>query len=463
MGLATPAEPERLSRTSLRRSLAHWVRCALAPRAQSPAAHHLLMIEALEQVSSGETKRLLLLLPPGSAKSTYSSLLFPAWWFARHPASAVITACHTASLAEHFGRGVRGLIDEHGGLLNVRVRPDARAAHRFLTDRGGEYFAVGVNGAVTGRRADLALIDDPIRSFADAESFAGREHLWNWFRSELVTRLKPQGRMVVVMTRWHVDDLAGRLIEQGGWDVLRLPAIAEAEDRLGRMQGCALWPEWEDTDSLLTKQRMLGDRAFAAMFQQAPLLQTGRLFDTRQIEIVGEVGAGTAVRAWDLAATIGETGDPDWTVGLKLVRGSDGKFTVDDIVRFQAGPGEVERTIRACAEADGRHVVVGLPQDPGQSGKFQTGVLIATLAGFRAVATRETGNKAARAGPVASQVAYGNLRLRRAPWNVEFIDELACFPNGRKDDQVDALSHAFALLTDAAPPARFTDVPIFAR
>jgi predicted phage terminase large subunit-like protein len=421
------------------------------------------MIEALEQVSRGETTRLLLLLPPGSAKSTYSSLLFPAWWFARHPASAVITACHTASLAEHFGRGVRGLIDEHSGLLNVRVRPDARAAHRFLTDRGGEYFAVGVNGAVTGRRADLALIDDPVRSFADAESFAGREHLWNWFRSELVTRLKPQGRMVVVMTRWHVDDLAGRLIGQGGWDILRLPAIAEGEDRLGRTPGCALWPEWEDIESLLTKQRMLGDRAFSAMFQQAPLLQSGRLFDTRQIEIVGAVGAGLAVRAWDLAATIGDIGDPDWTVGLKLVRENDNKFTVDDVVRVQAGPGEVERLVRACAEADGRQVVVGLPQDPGQSGKFQTSVLIATLAGFRAVATRETGNKAARAGPVASQVAYGNLRLRRAPWNATFLDELACFPSGAKDDQVDALSHAFALLTEAAPPARFSDVPIFAR
>jgi predicted phage terminase large subunit-like protein len=423
----------------------------------------MVMIDALERVSRGETKRLLLLLPPGSAKSTYSSLLFPAWWFAQHPASAVITACHTASLAEHFGRGVRGLIEEHEGLLNVRVRPDARAAHRFMTEQGGEYFSIGVNGAVTGRRADLAIIDDPVSSFADAESFAGRERLWNWFRSELVTRLKPQGCMVVVMTRWHVDDLAGRLIEQGGWEVVRLPAIAEAEDCIGRAPGDALWPEWEDLDSLLTKQRMLGDRAFSAMFQQAPVVNGGQLFDTRRIEIVGAVGAGTAVRAWDLAATIGDTGDPDWTVGLKLVREGDGKFTVDDIVRMQAGPGEVERTIRACAEADGRQVLVGLPQDPGQSGKFQTGVLIATLAGFRAVATRETGNKAARAGPVASQAAYGNLRIRRAAWNAAFLDELSCFPHGRKDDQVDALSHAFALLTEVAPPARFANVPIFAR
>ncbi len=173
----------------------------LAAQGHAPAAHHLQIIAALEAVERGEAERLLLLLPPGSAKSTFASLLFPAWWMARHPTSSVICACHTVGLAQRFSRSVRGLLMEHGPRLNVSLRGDARAAAHFLTEQGGEYFGVGVHGAVTGRRADLALIDDPVRSFADAESGGARERVWNWFRSDLLTRLKPGGRTVIVIQR----------------------------------------------------------------------------------------------------------------------------------------------------------------------------------------------------------------------------------------------------------------------
>jgi hypothetical protein len=194
------------------------------------------------------------------------------------------------------------LLVEHSRYLGVKMRDDARAAGSFVTEGGGEYFGVGVSGAVTGRRADLALIDDPVRSLAEAESFSAREQLWDWFRSELVTRLKPHGRIVLVMTRWHVDDLAGRLLAQGGWRSLRLPALAEAEDPLGRLPGEALWPAWENREALLEKQGMLGERQFSALFQQMPLTETGYLFDPRLLAVVDIVPVGTAVRAWDLAS-----------------------------------------------------------------------------------------------------------------------------------------------------------------
>jgi hypothetical protein len=223
------------------------------------------MIAALEKVADGRTNRLMLLMPPGSAKSSYASELFPAWWMARHPRGAVIAASHTASLAEHLGRRVRGLLSVHGARLGLTLRDDAHAAGRFATEGGGEYFAIGVRGAVTGRRADLALIDDPIASFADAASRAARDHLWDWYRSELVTRLKPKAAIVLVMTRWHCDDLAGRLLEQPGWTVLRLPALAEEGDPLGREPGAALWPGWEDRAALLAKRDALGEPSFAAM------------------------------------------------------------------------------------------------------------------------------------------------------------------------------------------------------
>jgi len=410
----------------------------------------------LERVAEGETRRLILLLPPGSAKSTYASRLFPAWWFARHPGSSVIAASHTARLSEHFGRGVRGLIDQHTSMLGVRVRADARAAGCFMTDQGGEYFSVGVHGAVTGRRADLALIDDPVRSVVEAESFSAREHLWSWFGSELVTRLKPGGRIVLVMTRWHVDDLAGRLIGQGGWEILRLPALAEADDPLGRAPGEALWPAWEDRAALLEKQALLGERQFSCLFQQAPRELTGRVFDVRRLAVVDDVPAGVAVRAWDLAATDEQSGgNPDWSVGLKLVRTEAGAFCIDDVIRFRRGPAGVAAEIRAAAERDGAEVAIGLPQDPGQAGRAQVMYLAQSLVGYRVNATPETGAKEVRARPVATHLERGLLSMRRAGWNAALLDEIAQFPHGPKDDQVDALSRAFGMFLELTPPARF--------
>ena len=463
MTSALPVLEETGQRGQVRRSLPDWALFALARNGQSPATHHRAILDALEQVAEGETQRLILLLPPGSAKSTYASKLFPAWWFARHPNSAVIAASHTAGLSEHFGRSVRGLIQEHSTQLGVCVRSDARAAGRFLTAEGGEYFSVGVHGAVTGRRADLALVDDPIKSFADAESRQAREHLWNWFRSELVTRLKPGGRIVLVMTRWHVDDLAGRLIAQGGWTVVRLPALAEVGDPLGRNVGEALWPEWEDKPALLEKQAMLGERQFAALFQQAPWRSEGRIFDPRHFRVVDAVPQGTTVRAWDLAATAPDGNDPDWTVGLRLVRLEGGGFCVDDILRFRGEVGAVYDAIRATALRDGVSVEVGLPQDPGQAGRSQIMFLTQSLAGYRVNASPESGSKIVRAMPVASQVSSGCLSMRRAEWNRAFLDEVSQFPNGSKDDQVDALSRAFAMLFEGSVPARFTHVPLLGR
>jgi predicted phage terminase large subunit-like protein len=450
-------------RRHINRSLEIWARYVLQPSGQLPALHHQRILKALESVSSGETQRLILLLPPGSAKSTYASRIFPAWWLGQHPASAVIAASHTATLSEHFGRGVRDLVAEKGAVLGLTLRQDVRAAGNFETVDGSQYFAVGVQGAVTGRRADLALVDDPIRSLNDAESFSAREHLWEWFRSELVTRMKPGGRIVLIMTRWHSDDLAGRLIERGGWDVLRFPAFAEADDPLGRQVGGALWPAWENEDALLEKKALLGERHFSALFQQAPLREAGQLFDPRKVRIVDVVPRGTCVRAWDLAASLGDAGNPDWTVGVKLVRDETGQIFVDDVIRFRALAADVAARIHDAAQHDGREVTIGLPQDPGQAGKAQILYLTQLLAGYRVVASPESGNKATRAMPIASQISAGSVAMRRACWNGEFLDEIANFPNGAKDDQVDALARAFEMIIAKSPQATFRHLPFLTR
>ncbi len=454
---------ERALRRKLRTSLTAWSRYVLDGLDQTPAAHHLAIMSALEAVADGRTPRLMLLLPPGSAKSTYASELFPAWWMARHPRGAIIAASHTASLAEHFGRKVRRLLTAHGPRLNVILREDLRAAGRFATERGGEYFAIGVRGAVTGRRADLALIDDPVKSFADATSGAARDHLWNWYRSELVTRLKPKAAIVVVMTRWHCDDLAGRLLEQPGWTVLRLPALAEIGDPLGREPGDALWPGWEDRAALLAKRDTLGEPSFAAMYQQAPLPESGTLFDVRKLSLVDTVPTGPAVRGWDLASGTDPSRDPDWTVGVLLACDGEDRFVVDDVRRARVGPEALDDFVRDVARQDGADVQISLPRDPGQASAYQARGLIRALAGYQVRATAETGKKAHRAEGIAAQVAAGNVRLRRAPWNRDFISELATFPHGRKDDQVDALARAFAVLSPPGEKARFTTVPFLGR
>jgi predicted phage terminase large subunit-like protein len=461
---------EQKLRRTIRASLTDWAEHALAPIGQAPAAHHRLLLQTLQALSQGLHTRLLILMPPGSAKSTYASVLFPAWWFVQHPRSSVILASHTASLAEHFARQVRGTITEHAARLGYDLAADDRSAQRFTTTRGGEFLAAGVRGAIIGRRADLVIIDDPVRSQAEADSAAARTHLHDWFRADLTSRLKPGGRVLLIMTRWHHDDLAGRLLRPGPdqlWHVLRLPALAEDGDPLGRSPGEALWPAWEDAEALAAKQRAVGPRLWAALYQQTPFLLRDALFKTTLFGVLDVLPADPAnriVRAWDLAATAQRGAhDPDWTVGLKLVRRPAGDFIVADVVRLRGDPAEVEQAIRRTAETDGRAVPIGIPQDPGQAGKAQVRALAGQLAGFRIVASREAGSKEARALPVASQVAARNVSLLRAGWNDCFLEELCDFPQGSKDDQVDALSRAFAMLTDADHPARTANIPFMAR
>ena len=446
-------------RKEIRGSFEAWCRFARAPLGQSPAAHHLLLIEALERLALRPGARLIVLMPPGSAKSTYVSTLFPAWWLAQFPRNNILAASHTSGLAEDFGRAVRALILEHGLRLGVRLHQEKHAAGQFLVKPGGSYYALGVHGAVTGRRADLGIIDDPIKGFQNSELLSRRDSLWNWFRSEWMTRLTPGARMVLVMTRWHSDDLAGRLISQGGFEVIQLPATAGEGDPIGRAPGEALWPENEGALQLAEKRCLLGERVFSALYQQCPLSPGGRIFDPQKIVIVDTVPPGAAVRAWDLASTASVDGDPDWTVGLRMVRDHAGVFYIDDIVRIRGAPVEVVGAISAAAQADGQVVTIGLPQDPGQAGKSQIMFLVNRLAGYCVQSGLETGSKATRAMPFCAQVASGNVVLRRAAWNSAFFEELALFPEGKHDDQIDAAVRAFSMLCANGAPARFAIGP----
>jgi predicted phage terminase large subunit-like protein len=439
----------------------------MADQGLAPARHHRLLIERLDDVAEGRCDRLMVQMPPGSAKSTYGSVLFPAYFLSRHAGSQIIATAHTASLADHFGRHVRRTIREYGDRLGIELDKEIAAARRFSLTDGGAYFAAGVRGPITGRRADLILIDDPVKSWAEAESLVFRDALEDWYRAELTARLKPNGRIVLIMTRWHQDDLAGRLQSRGtAWQMLTLPALALEADPLGRDLGEALWPEWQNTEAIAARRAEVGERAFSAMYQQNPKQAEARVFNTRKVSILAETPPLTrTVRAWDLAATLPAPGrDPDYTVGLKLGITDEKHIVVLDVVRLRGTAGTVETTITATAKADGPGTVVALPQDPGQAGVAQVNYLTRCLAGYTVIATTETGAKSTRAMPAAAQMDAGNISLVAAPWNQNFLRELAAFPDSEKDDQVDAFARAVVMLATEAPaPARRMNVPLLGR
>ena len=464
---------EFVSRERIRTNLLDWATDVLAPMGLVPGAHHRFLLKHLDLVASGGIRRLMVLMPPGSAKSTYTSIIFPIWWFMRHPVSSVIAASHTAALVEHFSRRMHALIQENRHKIGFQLHTDDRSASHWRTDAGGEYFAAGVRGAITGRRADLAIIDDPVKSMAEADSERHRRHVWEWYTADLMTRLKPDARVVLVMTRWHEDDLGGQLLSRNGedWHVLRLPAIAETADPIGRPPGAPLWPEWEDLEALNRKRALVGDRVWSALFQQSPRPPGGHLFRVEHLRAVDTSQAVAlpviqAVRAWDLAATPASGSghhDPDWSVGLKLALLEGGRYLIQDVVRLREDAGTVEAAIVAAARSDGHSVVVSLPIDPGQAGKSQAARLSSMLAGHRIYTSREQGSKPVRAAPVAAQIEAGNVMIHKTFWHQAFMDELRSFPQGTKDDQVDALSRAFTTLSDLRNSGRRLSVPFNVR
>lgn len=448
--------------------LLDWASALMAEQGQAPAAHHRLLLTELDAISRGENDRLMVLMPPCSAKSTYATIIFPTWWFHRHPTSSIISTCHTASLATHFARQVRQLAATTAGRLCYELDARSRAAAEWRISSGGDYFATGVRGPIMGRRADLAIIDDPVKNQEEADSPRIRDRIWNWYQFDLSTRLKPKAGVVLIMTRWHEDDLAGRLLARNPdeWRCLRLPAQAGEQDPLGRAPETPLWPDWEDQEGLRRRRASLGERAWSALYQQAPTNAKGALFAVDQLDFIDALPDEPCptVRAWDLAATPELQGnDPDWTVGLKLLRAPNQRFVVVDVVRARLSPAGTEELVVATAKRDGPSVRISLPQDPAQAGKSQASWLARALAGYAVAASPEVGSKESRAVPIASQIGHSNFALLRAPWNHVFVNELREFPFGRKDDQVDALSRAFQALVDLPAQTRRTDLRFMAR
>jgi predicted phage terminase large subunit-like protein len=233
--------------------------------------HHRVIAEKLEKVARGEIKRLIVNMPPRHSKSEFASYLMPAWFLGRNPKLKIIQATHNTELAVRFGRKVRDLIDSDGYkeiFPKTILKEDSKSAGRWSTDKGGEYFAAGVGAAVTGRGADLFIIDDP-HSEQDALSETAFDNAYEWYTSGPRQRLQPGGAIIVVMTRWGKKDLTGRLLAAQGndilsdqWEVVEFPAILPS--------GNALWPEFWKTEELLRVKAALPLPKWSAQWQQQP-------------------------------------------------------------------------------------------------------------------------------------------------------------------------------------------------
>ena len=254
--------------------------------------HHKLIADALEKIESGEIKRLILCMPPRHSKSEMASIAFPAWLMGRNKDKSIIEASYSDDLATEFGRQARNIVDssEYKKIFSTTLAEDSKSKSTWSTNGRGKYNAVGVGGSITGKGADFLLIDDPTKNRKEAESFVMREALYKWYQSTARTRLSPDGAIVIILTRWHDEDLAGKILDGENtrdWTVISLPAIAE-EDDTHREKGEALWEEQFSKENLLKTKQDVGLYEWSSLYQQQPISSETQEFKKTMYKYVTE-------------------------------------------------------------------------------------------------------------------------------------------------------------------------------
>lgn len=420
-----------------------------------PAPHLLYISLKVAQAVARGNGRIIISAPPRHGKSQLTSIYVPGWLLECYPMYKVILAGYGAELATGFSRQVRDLFTDkdNENLLKTRIRRDSSRVEAFLTEQGGGMYAVGLGGAITGRGAHVLLIDDYIKEIKEALSPTYRDYIWNWFVTTAYTRLEPNGSCIIIATRWHTDDLIGRILKNypGQWEYIELPAIAEEGDILGREIGTALFPERYDLERLEELRETLGTMFFKALYQQKPVDETQKLADENWLKVVSHIPAEDLpgmrrARVWDFAAT---PDGGDYAAGaLCAYQPRNSKFYVENMVRGQLSPAALETKIRNTALTDGEDVKIYLEQEPGASGvqlveHYQRNV----LPEFIVEPIPATTKKVVRAQPLLAAAEAGKVYLLEGVWNGPFKREFDLFPTGPFDDQVDVVSAGYQKLS----------------
>lgn len=424
------------------------------------AAHHVLLMEKLEGIDNGTVPNLMVMMPPGSAKSTYSDVVFVPWFMARKPRRHVILASYASNIAAKQGRRARQLIKSPSffNLMGRKLDADKSAADEWMLDNGSEYMAGGILSGLTGNRAALGILDDPIRGREAAESKTIRDKTWDAYTDDFCSRLIPGAPQVMILTRWHQDDPAGRILPEDWagesgvfqgrdgrtWHVLCLPAIADRrDDPLGRQIGETLWPEWFNDEHWEPFKR--NTRTWTSLYQQQPSPDEGTYFQRGWFR---EWEALPKLRLYGSSDYAVTEGGGDWTV--HRVWGVDAD---DNLYRVDGWRGQTtaDQWIEAKLDLIAKYKPAAWF---GEAGVIQKAVEPMLLRRMRERNVRcriewvsSIHDKATRARGFQARASMGNVRFEPGADLGEFL----VFPAGKHDDEVDAASLIGRVLDELHP------------
>jgi predicted phage terminase large subunit-like protein len=459
-----------LERQWAAQSPAHFA--TLASRGKWVLARHLdLANRAFLNVVDHKISRLLIAMPPRHGKSEFYSGYCPAWYTSRFPDNRVILASYAAEFAATWGRRARGLVSEFGpSLFDVDLKQDSKAADAWeIAGHRGGMQTCGVGGPLTGKGADLLIIDDPVKNAEEANSEVIREKTWEWYKSTAYTRLEPGGAVILIQTRWHEDDLAGRILahakETGEeWVIINLPALAEANDPLGRSEGEPLWKARYDSPDLERTKKTIGSYWFSALYQQRPVPPEGGMFkkawfryytmdqDFYWLERGGGIVKRESCRRFgtmDLAFTIKKTAD--YTVLIAWAVTPRAQLLMLDMFRDRGDAPEFFTRVMDTMFSTHRLDYIGVEKVMGAS-LVTHGIRMAGKAIRLLVADTD---KITRSIPIQVMMENGQVYIPKDHPERETIEhELMSFPFGAHDDIVDCFSYAGADLQRFGPPGR---------
>jgi predicted phage terminase large subunit-like protein len=428
-----------------------------------PAKHLEYLAQKLILVAGGHIKRLLVEMPPRHGKSELTSKYFPAWYLGNFPDKRIIITSYEADFASSWGRKSRDILEEWGEeLFGVKIRSDSSASNRWdIVEHEGGVNTAGVGGPITGKGAHVLIVDDPVKNSEEANSKTMRDKIWEWWRSTAYTRLEPNGSAIIIMTRWHEDDLIGRILaemKQGGepWEEICLPALAEENDPIGRLPGEALFPERYNAEAIKKIERNIGSYWFSALYKGRPSPAEGKLFkrsyfryftieyqgtvkyyllhtdtDTKRIE----ADKCSIFQTCDPAAT--EKEQSDYFVLSTWAVTPEKDLLLLDIFREKAETTKHEFIMKSQFE-------LWHPTFQGVENKTFGLNIIQGFKKFLPIkAIKSDVDKVSRARTIQARYELGTVYHRlNAPWLTAFEDELLEFPNGAHDDQVDTASFA---------------------
>ncbi len=399
--------------------------------------------------------RLIISWPPRHGKSRLATIATPIWTLENFPDKEIILTTYGADLSTDFGREIRDIFVRNKHLLSQEVRPDVKSVGRFMTTAGGAMRSVGLGGGITGRGADVFLIDDYIKLASEAASKGKRDSDWEWFTGTAYHRLEPNGSVIIIATRWHWDDLIGRILKNfpGEWEHVKFTAEALEDDILGREIGEPLFPERYDKKALQDKKKVLGTYYYNAIYQQDPDNKSDKITDRDWIEIVDVVPFHNKMkyaRIWDFG---GATGKSDYNAaGLVAVDPHTKVMYILNMWRKQCSPQALEIKAKVLADVDGLDTKVIIEEEPGSSGTALVSHYVNNvLPDYTVVGSPNTLAKLVRAMPMVAAAEAGKVKLLRGKWNEDFLSEFDDFPDGDHDDQIDTVAIGYNDLLDKKP------------